>query len=198
MSGNGRTRTTRRGKRGDTYPRRQAMAGIIGYRWPPRCEPRCPSRLAGRALGAVVSLRDAMGCGPRLERCRARNQGARHGWGGTEKRVGRVGWVEEEVHKSPSPQVPAVRTRPTRAAAGVASKNRPLPFDKNINLKHGAKLAILFPISRFVGWMAHVAATQRRPQPSEAMLRRSRRLRRPSRDGTQRRVRTLALGGPRL
>ena len=47
-----------------------------------------------------------------------------------------------------------VRTRPTRAAAGVALENCRMLFDKNKNLKHGDELAILW------GWRADVAATQ--------------------------------------
>jgi hypothetical protein len=39
MSEDGQTRTTRRGQRSHTYPRRQITTGIIGHRWPPRCGP---------------------------------------------------------------------------------------------------------------------------------------------------------------
>ena len=57
-----------------------------------------------------------------------------------------MGWADVQVHRyctDPSYQ----------SCSWLASENHLLRFDKNINLKHGAKLAILFPISRFVGWM---------------------------------------------
>ncbi len=145
-----------------------------------------PQPTRGTGIGRGRRLRDAMlwtatgemsaAPGTRVYGMGTVVHSTRQGWGGGWDGMGwRMGWADVQVlSRSTYPSYQSCSWRRLRKP--------PLRFDKNINLKHGAKPALMFPISRSVGWMAHVAATQRRPQPSEAVLRRSRRLRRPSRE----------------
>ncbi len=112
------------GRRDDTYPRGHITAGIIGYRWPPRCGPRM------RALDASADSRD--GHGDRDEMwwvCRAWSQGIQSTWG---RSVGR--WCGSWMAPCRDRQGTSgtyFSARPTRAAAGVALNFGRRRFDRN-------------------------------------------------------------------